>query len=161
MNFEANRKKILADLQRKKSLKRIEQKAHTRLSSTSGIADADPSEKKSRLPVALFGNKGFFINNFTSSLSGTYKVSCFSDVDMTINYMMDNSVKHLIVDIDPPSDYHLGVNLFTVAKSIGAGITIIVCTMNVEDSRALSLSDHGCIVLQKPISIPDLSKYIG
>jgi DNA-binding NtrC family response regulator len=161
MTFEENRRKILYDLRRQKSIKRAKLKAHN-FSHTSSVGDESHIDEKSeRTTVVIFGEKGPFLNNFISALSNLYTVSHFTDVDKAVDYMMDNGVKYLIIDIDPPSDYHQGVNLFTVASSVSSEIKIIICSSDKEDSRARSLSDHGCIVLQKPISIPEVAKYIG
>lgn len=150
MNFEANRQRILEDLKKKRDRKKVSAaKPVTQYTESS----ARSSEKQH---VALFAQKSLFVNNIVASLSQVFKVSTFFDVDKATDFILENAVKYVVVDIDPPSDYHQAANLLTVVKSLASGAIIFVCTKDKDDSRARTLFSHGGIIIQKPVSIPDL-----
>jgi len=151
MNFEANRKRILDDLKKQRDRKKVSA-AKPVMHYTEGGA-AKSADKQF---VAIFAQKSLFVNNIVASLSQQFKVEVFFDVDKTTDYVLENRVKFVIVDIDPPSDYHQAANLLTVIKTLAAGVIFFVCTKDKDDSRAKALFSHGAFIVQKPVSIPEL-----
>ncbi|MBN1756678.1 MAG: hypothetical protein JW863_00070 [Chitinispirillaceae bacterium] len=152
MNFEANRKKILEELQRNKSRKKVH---HAK--SATDFTGASTSQK---IPVVVFGQKSPFLINLLHSLGSRCEPTPMTDVDTAVDFIMEKSIPHLIIDIDPPSDYHLGVNLLTVVKSVSSSLNIFVCTKDIHSQQAHSLEKHGCTLLEKPLSIPTLMTYL-
>lgn len=160
MDFEANRRKILADLRDAKLRKKA---SAYRSSSRSNPAEAAETEKKTPHPsLVVFGNKSLFVNNLVSTLKNSgFTVRQFSDdVDKTADFLLENSIRHVLIDIDPPSEYHEAVNLLAVVRSLVPNACMIIYTKDIEDSRARSLQDHGGVVLEKPFSLQDLYRTI-
>ena len=154
MNFEANRKKILEELQRNKSRKKSHQ--------TRSAADftASSSTDSIKVPVVLFGQKSPFMINLVHSLANRCIPTQMTDVDTAVDFIAEKSIPHLIIDIDPPSDYHLGVNLLTVVKSVASRVNVFVCTRDIHSQQAQSLEKHGCALLEKPLSMPQLLQFL-
>ena len=159
MDFEANRRKILADLRQAK----LKKKASAYRSSHYQNTEQVENEKKVvHPPVVVFGEKGLFVNNLLSSLTNSsFQVERFFDVDKTADYLLENGIRHVLIDIDPPSDYHQAVNLLAVVKSLIADACMIIYTKDGQDSRARLLEDHGGIILEKPFSFQELFRYIS
>ena len=157
MNFEANRKKILEELQRQKSRKKVTTSRKPSAVELSGTTSGTPGQK---IPVAIFGVKSPFMINLLHLLSSRCETTLMNDVDTTVDFIADHSINHLIIDIDPPSDYHLGVNLLTIVKTVSASVNVYVTTRDINSQQARSLQHHGCALLEKPLSTPVLLSYL-
>jgi two-component SAPR family response regulator len=159
MDFEVNRRNVLADLRDAELRKKA---SSCRNASRLNAAETVEAEKKTSYPpVVVFGNESLFVNNLVSTLKNTgFTIKQFSDdIDKTADYLPENGIHHVLIDIDLPSDYHQAVNLLVVVKSLIADACLIIYIKDVEDSRTRSLNDHGGVVLEKPFSLQDLYKY--
>lgn len=155
MDFEANRRKILEDLKKQKDRKKV-----SSCKPASVPVNADPQKKDAKEHIVIFGQKTPFLSNLVSSLSSIYKVDPMYDVDKTTDFITEHGIRHVIIDIDPPSDYHHAANLLTVVKSIASDIQLYICTKDRNDTRARALFSHGGTILDKPVSIAELKRYI-
>ncbi len=154
MNFEANRKRILEELQRNKSRKKV----HSSIPAPN--LSVSPENGHTKVPVVLFGKKSPFMINLLHSLSSRCEPALMDDVDTAVDFIMEHAIGHLIIDIDPPSDYHLGVNLLTIVKTVSASVNVFVTTGDSNSQQARSLQNHGCTLLEKPLSTPALLRYL-
>lgn len=155
MDFEANRRKILSDIRQAK----LRKKASAYRGSKHHINNEQIETEKKAVhpPLVVFGEKGLFVNNLISSLTNSaFQVKRFFDVDKTVDYMLENGIQYVLIDIDPPSDYHQAVNLLSVVRSLITDACMIIYTKDIHDSRARSLEDHGGTILEKPFSLQDL-----
>lgn len=155
MNFEANRKKILEDLQRSKR-----KKLHSSRAASGVDYSIQAGNGREKVPVALFGKKSPFFINLEHALANRCVPTLKDDVDKMVDFIEEKSINHLIIDIDPPSDYHLGVNLLTIVKSLSSTINVFVCTRDINSQQSQVMQNHGCALLEKPVSIPQLIGYI-
>lgn len=153
MNFEANRKKMLEDLRKQKDGKKV-------FPTKSSYIPNDAHKEREKDTIVIFAQKSLFLSNLIASLGPMYKIELLYDVDKATDFIVEHGVKHVVVDIDPPSDYHNAANFLTVVKTVSAQTTIFVCTKDKNDSRARALSSHGGVILAKPLSIPELAEYI-
>jgi len=152
MNFEANRRKILEDLRRQREHKKS---AGAKVPGQQ-FAQFGTLKKNDKERIAIFAEKSLFLNNLVSSLSHSFQIDSFVDVDKAMDFIVEKNIRFVIIDIDPPSDYHQAANFLTVVKSLVAGAIIFVCTKDKNESRARTLFTHGGIIIEKPVSIPEL-----
>lgn len=155
MNFEANRRKILEDIKRQRIRKKVSTAKHP-----SKYFNESAQINNGKQRVAVFGNKSLFLNNLIASLSHAYTIEVFNDVDKATDYIVEKAVKFVIIDIDPPSEYHCAATLLTVLKTLCADALLFICTKDKNESRAKALFLHGGIILEKPISIPDFIEFM-
>lgn len=156
MDFEANRRKILEDIRKKQRDKKVVSAAKAAVASSL----TEPVRSSGKENVVLFGQKSLFLNNLVASLSSIYTVTVFYDVDKATDFISEKGIKFVLIDIDPPSDYHVAANFLTVVKTVSPGTLDFVCTKDKTDSRARSLASYGGVILEKPISIPEIKRYI-
>jgi hypothetical protein len=155
MNFEANRRKLMEDLKKQRDRKKI-----VPGKPSTPYVYHDQGAGLTKEIIVIFALKSFFMNNLAASLGQKYKFEIHYDVDKAIDFIIEHGVKFVIIDIDPPSDYHNAANFLTVAKTTSTNVMMFVCTKDKDASQARSLENYGGIILGKPVSIPEITEYL-
>lgn len=160
MNFEANRRKILENLQKQKSTRGSSYRPATRSKPIAQSVQPTIAKSTHAIVVCVFGKKSLFMKNLVNTLARNYMVSLYDEMEVAIDFSVSNNVVCVILDIDPPSDYHMAINVLTAVKTLLPEVKLLVCTKDRNDSRARSMVDHGCLVLEKPVSSPEIMRFI-
>jgi hypothetical protein len=114
-----------------------------------------PVEKKR---VAVYGADSFFIKNFITTLKLTNEVVYNSDVEKLITLVMDTGIENIAIDLDPPTDWKMAVDVFTTTKTVNSTAVFYACTKDPTWVQARTLEKQGALILKKPIDFDHLYK---
>lgn len=160
MSFDTNRNdlmKRLSTMNREKETKRINQTVKARLHNEErekAIQEQTISPKtvSDKPKVLLYGNVKLFLGTLKSILGPYCEVFIFEDAEKAADYIIDNHIPIVMMDMDPPNDWKMCHDLFTTGRTMYPDIEYIVFH---KDKVALStveiLTAQGAHELNKPI----------
>ncbi len=121
-----------------------------------GVRSTSSPQKKeetNKPRVVIFGKQKLFFGTLKSSLSGYFEVIEFTDVEKATEYILDNPVPAVVMDMDPPTDWRECHDLFTTGKTMYPNIAYIVYqAKKTPDSEVMVLQKQGAIIENKPLN---------
>ncbi len=160
MGFDANREDLLKRLNtmnREKETKRINQTVKARLHTEQREKEIEEktisSTNVSMKPrVLLFGYVKLFLGTLKSILGPYCEVFEFEDAEKATDYIIDNHIPIVMMDMDPPNDWKMCHDLFTTGKTMYPDIEYIVFHKDkVAPSFVEMLTAQGAHEMNKPI----------
>jgi response regulator RpfG family c-di-GMP phosphodiesterase len=165
-----NRNELLGKLS---SLKREQKAASQNAAARSRIHDkaiarekgpaekSSPTSNSNKPKVIIFGKQRLFFGTLKSSLESYFEVLSFDDIEDATDYLLDNPVPVVVMDMDPPTDWRECHDLFTTGKTMYPDTTYIVYQANKTPSTEVQiLEKKGAIVQQKPLKLDVLVSVI-
>ncbi|MDR2692866.1 MAG: hypothetical protein LBB74_01460 [Chitinispirillales bacterium] len=112
-------------------------------------AESDYSDVR----LLIFASTGSFTESLFPMIDQHELVYAVTDVpEEAIDIAINNSqIRHVLIDMDRPSDPAKGVNLFSDLKTLNPGIQIFYCTKNPSSIEARSIQTKGAKLIQKPV----------
>jgi hypothetical protein len=154
-DFEKKRKEVLFQLSKLKpqqKSKKVEPKC------TVNISSGSAEEKKT---VAIFGSKSLFTKGLADHLDNKFKVHLFTESVTTIDTCAENSIKHIILDIDEPTGLKPSLEVVSNIRSIQPETICICCTKDNTSKDSLIMIQKGAVVINKPVNMQELLKHLS
>ena len=121
----------------------------------SNVVDALESDDTELSPdtvrVVLFGTECPFIHSMIEMLRKETVIAFLSDPEKMITFCMDHPIPNVIIDIDPPSDYHLVMDAFASVRILLPDTRIFACSSRKNSIEVEHMKMHGATILDKPI----------
>jgi hypothetical protein len=160
--FEENRQQLLLKLSKMRRDNTVKRKVdQIKVKASAGAtAAATPSRKVSKKTVVAFGVKGLFMNSMLQMLQATCTVFHFADSEKALEFIMDNSVTHIILDMDLPTDWKAATDIFSSAMTIAPQTLFLVCSMEPNSVQVQVLVAQGAMVAAKPLASDELFRFL-
>jgi CheY-like chemotaxis protein len=111
--------------------------------------------------LLIFAADGPFTNSLEPML-GEYDL-CYAITDTEVEAFeiieKNPQIKHVLIDLDRPTDPAKGLNLFSELKMINPNIVISYCTKNPMSMEARNIQTKGGKLLQKPVLRKTLDQF--
>jgi CheY-like chemotaxis protein len=113
--------------------------------------------------LLVFASPGPFTESFFPMLEQheqlVYAVTDVPEeaIDIAIN---NPQIRHVLIDMDRPSDPAKGVNIFSDLKTLNPGILIFYCTKNPSSIEARSIQTKGAKLIQKPVLRKTVDQFV-
>jgi hypothetical protein len=101
--------------------------------------------------VVLFGAECPFIHSMIEMLRTETVIAFLSDPEKMITFCMDHPIPNVIIDIDPPSDYHVVMDAFASVRILLPETRIFACSSRKSSIEVEHMKMHGATILDKPI----------
>ncbi len=170
MSFDSKKDSLMKQLnsrQRNKTLAeksssaraRLHEKARARSEQERKVPEVSETSQKPK--VLLYGVVRLFQGTIKSILNPYCEVIEFSDAEKATDFIFENHIPIVILDMDPPNDWKMCHDLFTTGKTMYPDIEYIVFhkEKSVADNIAV-LQAQGACIMNKPINQMDLVKAI-
>jgi CheY-like chemotaxis protein len=124
-----------------------------------GEVEADYSDVR----LLVFATPGPFTESFFPMLEQheqlVYAVTDMPEeaIDIAIN---NPQIRHVLIDMDRPSDPTKGVNVFADLKTLNPGILVFYCTKNPSSIEARSIQTKGAKLIQKPVLRKTVDQFV-
>ncbi|MDR2591202.1 MAG: hypothetical protein LBC59_00135 [Chitinispirillales bacterium] len=122
--------------------------------------EAEPDYSDVRL--LIFATPGPFTESLFPMIDQHELVYAVTDIpEEIIDIAMSNmQIRHVLIDMDKPSDPTKGVNIFSDLKTLNPKIQIFYCTRNPSTIEARSIQTKGAKLIQKPVLRKTVDKFI-
>jgi len=122
--------------------------------------EAEPDYSDVRL--LIFAKTGPFTDSLFPMIDQHELVYAVTDVpEEAIDIAINNpQIKHVLIDMDKPSEPAKGVNIFSDLKTLNPGIQIFYCTKNPSSIEARSIQTKGAKLIQKPVLRKTVDQFI-
>jgi len=161
MNFDSKREDLLKQLNtmnREKETKRVNQAVKARLhadskAKESGMTERAKVEQSMKPKVLVFSKVRIFVGTLKSILGAYCDVVEFDDAEKATDYIIDNHIPIVIMDMDPPNDWKQCHDIFTTGKTMYPDIEYIVFQKEKSISTEIAMLEaQGADILNKPVN---------
>ncbi len=170
MTFDSNKDHLLKKLNTMHRQKTLTEKSHSaraRLhekdrAREQGQNSIEKAKEDSAKPkVLLYGVVRLFQGTIKSVLSSYCEVISFDIAEKATDYIFENHVPIVVLDMDPPNDWKLCHDLFTTGKTMYPDIEYIVFHKEKSVANEIAmLQAQGARIMNKPINQMDLIQAI-
>jgi hypothetical protein len=127
--------------------------------------DDDEEEEEpdySDVRLLVFATPGPFTESLFPMIDQHELVYAVTDIpEEIIDIAMSNmQIRHVLIDMDKPSDPTKGVNIFSDLKTLNPNIQIFYCTRNPSTIEARSIQTKGAKLIQKPVLRKTVDQFI-
>lgn len=125
--------------------------------------DEDETPDYSDVRLLIFASPGPFTESLFPMIDQHELVYAVTDIpEEIIDIAMNNlQIKHVLIDMDKPSDPTKGVNIFSDLKTLNPKIQIFYCTRNPSTIEARSIQTKGAKLMQKPVLRKMVDQFIA
>lgn len=158
MNFEQNRKQMLAKLsklKRENVIKRKVASAKKKLAASDTQEIEIPSSRVKRR-IIVYGQDSYFLRSIKQRLSTVYEIIGFEDEELACDYCVSNDISYVFLEMDEPTDWRTSTDLFTNIKTLNPQVTMFLFTADVENHHVQTLVAQGATILTKPVNFDEL-----
>ncbi|MDR0307899.1 MAG: hypothetical protein LBI42_13830 [Chitinispirillales bacterium] len=122
--------------------------------------DAEPDLED--IQLVIFASEGPFTESFIPMLKQFDVVFYVTDEpEVVIDIFMQNSqIRHVLIDMDRPTDPNKGMNVFSDLKTINSNLLIHYCTKNPLSMESRNIQSKGAHLMQKPILRKTVEQYV-
>ena len=123
----------------------------------------DETPDYSDVRLLIFASPGPFTESLFPMIDQHELVYAVTDIpEEIIDIAMNNlQIKHVLIDMDKPSDPTKGVNIFSDLKTLNPKIQIFYCTRNPSTIEARSIQTKGAKLMQKPVLRKMVDQFIA
>lgn len=155
--FESKRQEMMRELSKRRRDNAVNRKvANMQKQVTDQASVLITHVEKKR--IAVYGADSFFIKNFITTLKLTNEVIYNSDVEKLITLVMDSDILNIAIDMDPPTDWRMAVDVFTTTKTVNPNAVFYACTKDPTWVQARTLEKQGALIIKKPVDFDHLYK---
>jgi hypothetical protein len=155
--FESKRQEMMRELSKRRRDNAVNRKIATMQKQVTDQATVIvPAVEKKR--IAVYGADSFFIKNFITTLKLTNEVVYNSDVEKLITLVMDTGIENIAIDLDPPTDWRMAVDVFTTTKTVNPTAVFYACTKDPTWVQARTIEKQGALIIKKPVDFDHLYK---
>lgn len=101
--------------------------------------------------IVVFGSETPFRSSLEIMLSEETVIADFIDPEKAINFICDNNVKNVVVDIDPPSNTSHALDVLNALKILNPAIHFVACTKRMTSQEKELFERQGAVILEKPV----------
>ncbi len=101
--------------------------------------------------AVVFASDAPFGQSLQQMLSDETVIAAFSDPEKAINFIVDNSILTIILDIDPPSNPYHALDVFNALKILNPSIQVFVCTKRMTSQEKELFERQGSTIIEKPV----------
>lgn len=164
MDFNSNRENLLKQLktqQKDKKRQEANHRAKMRLAekniSSSSNTQKDDTEVSKKPKVLLYGVVRIFLGTIKSILNSYCEVYEFNDAEKATDFIFENHIPIVILDMDPPNDWKMCHDLFTTGKTMYPDIEYFVYQKEKSIADEIKILEaQGAKIMNKPIDQMEL-----
>ena len=126
--------------------------------------DCDDGEVNiEELRLVIFASEGPFTESFIPMLKQfEVKFLVTDNPDQVIDiFMNNNQIRHVLIDMDRPTNPTKGMNVFADLKTINPNLLVHYCTKNPLSMESRNIQSKGAILMQKPILRKTVEQFVG
>jgi hypothetical protein len=101
--------------------------------------------------IVLYAAPSPFTDSLVIMFSKETVIASFDEPEKTITFCFDNQTKFLMMDLDPPSDSHLILDVFSAIKILKPDTTFFAFTKRVNSPEKDYLHKNGVVIIEKPV----------
>ena len=163
MDFEQTRRDVLNNLLKMKKEKgpatpRASPQKKPAIPPGSAGTAGDPTQKKQ---IVIYGKESLFLKNLIRGLKSHYVITSFDNEEKAYCYCIDNEIMHVLLDMDPPTDWRMATDVFTTIKTQKPDVHCILFTKKVTSVEVKRLVNQGAVIIVKPVSFEELHKQLS
>ncbi|RPJ57847.1 MAG: hypothetical protein EHM12_08755 [Dehalococcoidia bacterium] len=163
MDFEQTRREVLNNLLKMKKEKRpatpIASPQKKPAVQPGNVSTAgDPAQKKQ---ILIYGKESLFIKNTIQELKSRYIVTCFNDEEKACACCIDSGISHVLLDMDPPTDWRMATDVFTTIKTQKPDVHFILFTKKTTSVEVKTLANQGAAIIAKPVSFQEVHRQLS
>ena len=115
------------------------------------------------LRLVIFATDGPFTESFIPMLKQfEVKFLVTDDTDQVIDiFMNNNQIRHILIDMDRPTNPTKGMNVFADLKTINPNLIVHYCTKNPLSMESRNIQSKGAILMQKPILRKTVEQFVA
>ncbi len=115
--------------------------------------DEDDSEEITArdVKIVLYAAPSPLTNSLVAMFRKETVISVFDDPEKLISFCSKYLTQYVMMDLDPPSNSHMALDVFTALRIINQNITFFACTKHVNSKEKEYLIKNGVNILEKPI----------
>ncbi len=164
MDFDRRKKdmmKKLSSVKRDKVMHRKDVAARARLKGNKILEDQGKTNRvvdaSNKPPVLVYGTQGLFFGTLKSSLAPYCDVRPFTNAEEATEYIIENKIPLIVMDMDPPTDWKMCHDLFTTGKTMYPDTEYIVYQKDDNPrSEVKILEAQGAHIMKKPVDRVEL-----
>lgn len=169
MNFDSNRKSLMSQLNKmhkEKERTRLNQKVRAKMHAEEKGRIIGENKKQTQIDsekpkVLLFGAVKLFKGTVKSVLQAYCEVLDFEIAEEATDYIIDNHIPIVILDMDPPNDWKMCHDLFTTGKTMYPDIEYIVYHKEKSVATEIGILEaQGARIMNKPVDQQNLIQAI-
>ncbi len=110
--------------------------------------------------LVLFGAESPFLTSISDMLSALVVITGFSDQENIIRFVLEYGIKHVIVDLDSPTDCFESINIFSALKTLVPDVSVYACTKTPLSDEAQGLKHKDAVILPKPLFRKQIEEFV-
>lgn len=110
-------------------------------------ADLEPKDVK----MVIYAAPTPLTDSLVSALSHETVITAFEDPERLISFCSKYQIKFVLLDLDPPSDFHIALDIFSALKIIDSSITFFACAKRISPKEKQYLLKNEVSIIEKPI----------
>jgi len=125
--------------------------------------DEDEEGDYSKVRLLIFAAEGPFTESLLPMLSQHELRYTVTDVPETaIDIAIENpQIRHVLIDLDRPTNPATGINIFSDLKTLNPGILIYYCTKNPMTMESRNIQSKGAKLIQKPVLRKTVDQFVA
>jgi hypothetical protein len=100
--------------------------------------------------LVLFGAESAFIRSIIEMFNTVTTIAHFDNPENMITFCLDHAIQAIILDIDPPTDVHIVMDVFASLKMLLPISKIFVCSSRKKSLEVEHFKIFGATILEKP-----------
>ncbi len=101
--------------------------------------------------LVLYAAESPLRDSLIAMFSKEIVITAFDDPEKIITFCCDYHTKFIMMDLDPPSDSKLALDVFSALSIMRTDIVFFACTGKINTTDKIYLIKNGVNVLEKPI----------
>jgi hypothetical protein len=144
---------------------------HSKGAGSDGDDDGDEDDEEeeeaegdySRVRLLIFAAEGPFTESLLPMLDQHELRYTVTDVPETaIDIAINNpQIRHVLIDLDRPTNPATGMNIFSDLKTLNPGILIYYCTKNPMTMESRNIQTKGAKLIQKPVLRKTVDQFVS
>lgn len=124
------------------------------------VSNSDNVENttQSAAEICIYGIKSTFIDILIDTMKKQFNMEFFDNAEEAFGFCIDNKVKIVLLDMDPPTDWKISTDVFTTIKTAKPGMHFILMTKSPHTTPVETLAALSADILIKPFGIDVLFK---
>ena len=134
----------------------FEKKKKELLEKLNSLRPANEQPLTTDADIVLFGAQCPFVDNLIEAVEKQQAVKSFFDIEAATEYCLNKQVCTVIMDMDPPTDWKMSTDLFTIVKTLKPKVHFILLATPPRSIPVQTLAAQSAAILEKPFGIVKL-----
>jgi len=122
--------------------------------------DEDEHLSPREVKLVIHAAPGPMCDTLVATMKTRTVVAAFATPEETINFTLEYGARHILMDLDSPTDTHGCVDVFSVLRTLIPTLGVYVCTRNSLSIEARTLQFKGAVLIPKPFLFREADQVI-